>query len=273
MVFARLLNASHLTQQIGTMKPRKKSKIWQIPLYYLFGWFTRILLLAVFITCRVQEFGRDIAEDYQKKNPGKGLLVGTWHRGVMFLIYHFRHQQRVTMASSSKDGELAAQAAERHGWIVVRGSSSYRGFEALKELVRLFERGHSGGLVVDAPRGPAHVSKMGIITAARMTGLPIMPIMWSADRCWRLRSWDRTIIPKPFSRIVLVYSDTLLWVPKRASREEMETCRQRLDAALNRLMYQTDHCFSPSGVTDPRRIAVKNTSRISLANTAPKREK
>jgi hypothetical protein len=242
------------------MKPQKKRSTWQAPLYYLFGWLTRILLFALFVTCRVWEFGRDAAEDSLNKHPGKGLIVATWHRGVLFLAYHFRDQQRVTMASSSKDGELAAQAAERHGWIVVRGSSSYRGFEALQDLVRLFERGYSGGMVVDAPRGPALVSKSGIITAARMTGLPIVPIMWSADRCWRLRTWDRTIIPKPFSRIVLVYSDALIRVPKQASREELEGYRQQLDAELNRLMYQTDRCFSPSGVTDPRRIVMTDES-------------
>ena len=240
------------------MKPKKKRKTWQIPLYYLFGWLTRFLLLTIFITCRVKEFGRETAEDFLKKNPGKGLIVATWHRGVMFLVYHYRDQKRVTMASSSKDGELAAQAAERHGWIVVRGSSSYRGFEALKELVRLFEQGHSGGMVVDAPRGPAHVSKIGIITAARLTGLPIMPIMWSADRCWRLPSWDRTIIPKPFSRIVLAYNETFIRVPKQASRKELEVYRQQLDKELNRLMYQTDHCFSSSDITDPRRIATED---------------
>ena len=250
------------------MKPQKKRKTWQIPLYYLFGWFTRILLLAVFITCRVQEFGRETVDDFLKKHPGKGLIVASWHRGVMFLVYHYRDQKRVTMASSSKDGELAAQAAERHGWIVVRGSSSYRGFEALKELVRLFEKGYSGGMVVDAPRGPAHTAKIGIITAARLTGLPIMPIMWSADRCWRLRSWDRTIIPKPFSRIVLVYNDSFIWVPKQASRKELEGYRQQLDTELNRLMYQTDHCFSPSGVKDPRRIAITDKTVQSMSTTS-----
>jgi hypothetical protein len=111
-------------------------------------------------------------------------------------------------------------------------------------------------LVVDAPRGPAHVSKIGIITAARMTGLPILALMWSADRSWRINSWDRTIIPKPFSRIVLAYAENLISIPRRASRKEMETMRQLLDDTLNRLMYQTDHFFTTSGVADPRLIPV-----------------
>ena len=242
------------------MKLKKKIKPWQVPLYCLFGWMTRIVFLLLFSTCRVQEFGQEIGEAYQKENPGKGLLVATWHRGVMFLVHHYRNQKCVTMASSSKDGELAAQAAERHGWIVVRGSSSYRGFEALKELVHYFQKGHIGGLVVDAPRGPAHVSKIGIITAARMTGLPILTLMWNADRSWRLNSWDRTIIPKPFSRIVLAYAENLIWIPRGASREEMESMRQLLDDTLNRLMYQTDHFFTAAGVADPRLIAVPETT-------------
>jgi hypothetical protein len=114
--------------------------------------------------------------------------------------------------------------------------------------------------VVDAPRGPAHVSKIGIITAARMTGLPILALIWSADRSWRLNSWDRTIIPKPFSRIVLAYAEDFIWIPRRASREEMETMRQLLDDTLNRLMYQTDHFFTTAGVADPRLIAVPETT-------------
>jgi lysophospholipid acyltransferase (LPLAT)-like uncharacterized protein len=93
-----------------------------------------------------------------------------------------------------------------------------------------------------------------------MTGLPILTLMWSADRIWRLNSWDRTIIPKPFSRIVLSYADHLIWIPRRASREEMESMRQRLDDTLNRLMYQTDHFFTTAGVTDPRLIAVPEVS-------------
>ena len=242
--------------QPDPMKRQKKINPRHAPFYYLFGWTTRAATLLLFSTCRVQEFGREVMETYYRENPGKGLLAASWHRGVMYIVHHYRHRRVVTMASSSKDGELAAQAAERHGWIVVRGSSSYRGFEGLKELVRYGEKGHLAGLLVDAPHGPARVSKMGIITAARITGLPIMTMVWSAERCWRLNSWDNTIIPKPFSRIVMAHGDSLLRVPRRASREDMEAQRQLLDATLNRLTYQTDHFFTTPGVTDPRHIAV-----------------
>jgi lysophospholipid acyltransferase (LPLAT)-like uncharacterized protein len=219
---------------------------------------TRILFALLFCTCRVDVFGREIEEDYVKNNPGRGLLYASWHRGLMYFIYFYRNQNFVVMASASKDGELAAQATRRHGWLVVRGSSSYRGSEALREMVPYFKKGYRGGLVVDAPRGPANVSKIGIVVAARLSGLPIIPVMWSADRCWRLRNWDRTLIPKPFSRIVFLYADRFIEVPKDASREECELLRQQLDHALNALMYQVDHCFGSSGITDPRRVEVPN---------------
>jgi len=234
----------------------KKRKPWQRALYYTFGWFSRALFALLFSTCRVQVIGREIEKRYKKEHPGKGLLYASWHRGVMYLIYFYRFRNLVVMASASKDGELAAQAVRRHGWIVVRGSSSYRGHEALREMVPLFRKGHDGGLVVDAPTGPAHVSKIGIILAARMTGLPILPVMWSADRFWRIKDWDRTMIPKPFSRIILVYDQNLIHVPQKASRGECEQLRRHLDNVLNRMMFQTDHFYSTSEFDDPRDIPV-----------------
>jgi len=220
---------------------------------YLFGWATRLVFAMLFCTCREVAFGREITERYRRENPGKGLLYAAWHRGLMYLIYRYRNRGAVVMASASKDGDLAASATKRHGWVVVRGSSSYRGSEALREMLPHIEAGHIGGLVVDAPRGPAHVSKIGIIIASRRSGIPILPVMWAADRYWRIGSWDRTIIPKPFARIVFLYGDELIRVPADASREDCERYRQRLDDTLNRMMYQVDRFFS-AAVDDPREL-------------------
>ena len=120
----------------------------------------------------------------------------------------------------------------------------------------LVKKGYKGGLVADAPRGPRFVSKPGIIYLAKRTGLPIIPLIWSADRYWKLKSWDRTIIPKAFCRIVALYADSYIFVPVDASRQECEEYRRQLDCMLNRIMYQADHFFKTSGVTDPRQIEV-----------------
>jgi len=224
--------------------------------YWLFGWVGKIVASLMFLTCRVEVFGREIETNYLKTHGGKGLLYASWHRGLMFFVYFYRNLQFVVMASASKDGELAAQATKRFGWIPVRGSSTRRGSEALREMHVLFEKGHRGGLVVDAPTGPPYISKIGIIILAKRTNLPIVPVMWNADRSWRISSWDRTIIPKPFSRIVFLYGDRLIHIPKDASRETCDTLRKDLDERLRGLMFQTDHFFRRIEIKDPRKIAV-----------------
>jgi lysophospholipid acyltransferase (LPLAT)-like uncharacterized protein len=123
-------------------------------------------------------------------------------------------------------------------------------------MVGYVRKGYRGGIVVDAPTGPPYVSKIGIIVLAKRSGLPLVPVMWSADRYWRLKSWDRSIIPKPFSNVVFVQAERFLEVPEDASREDCERIRARLDDVLRRMMYQTDHFFEHPEIEDPREIPV-----------------
>jgi lysophospholipid acyltransferase (LPLAT)-like uncharacterized protein len=225
-------------------------------LFFLFGWVAKAVATLWLGTCRITEFGREIEANYLAEHPGKGLLYASWHRGLFFVIYWYRHQQLVSIASASEDGELAAQAAKRFGWIPVRGSSSRGGRQAYRQMEVLVSQGYKGGLVVDAPRGPRFISKLGIIYLAKRTGLPIIPVIWSADRYWKLQSWDRTIIPKPFARIVALFADHYILIPPDASREECERYRQKLDQALNRIMYQADNFHKTPGVSDPRQVHV-----------------
>ena len=230
--------------------------LWKRAAFYSFGWAAKVIASMWLGTCRITEFGREIEDRFSKEHPGRGLLYVSWHRGLFFVIYWYRNQNVVSIASASEDGELAAQAAKRFGWITTRGSSSRGGRQAFREMEALVRRGHKGGLVADAPQGPRFVSKLGIIYLAKRTGLPIIPLIWSADRCWTLKSWDRTIIPKPFSRIVALYADTPIQVPRDASRDTCRRFQQQLDQKLNRIMYQTDHFFKTPGITDPRHVDV-----------------
>jgi hypothetical protein len=232
--------------------------VWKRTLYLLFGWGAKALATLWLSTCRISEFGREIEAEYLKEHPRNGLLYASWHRGLFFVIYWYRNQNVVSIASASEDGELAAQAAKRFGWIPVRGSSSRGGRKAYRQMEALVRQGYKGGLVVDAPRGPRFVSKPGIIYLAKTTGLPIIPVIWSADRYWKLQSWDRTIIPKPFARIVALFADNYILVPPDASRQECEQCRRQLDEALNRIMYQADNFYKTPGINDPREVHVPN---------------
>jgi len=231
-------------------------KLWKRAAFWAFGWTAKAVASLWLSTCRITEFGREIEENYLMQNPDKGLLYASWHRGLFFVLYWYRNQNAVSIASASEDGELAAQAAKRFGWITARGSSSRGGRQAYRAMEDLVRQGHKGGLAADAPRGPRFVSKLGIIYLSKRTGIPIIPVIWSADRYWKLKSWDRTIIPKPFARIVALFADDYIRVPAEASRAACESYRRQLDDALNRIMYQADHYFENPLATDPRDIAV-----------------
>jgi len=237
---------------------KRKLSIWKRAGFYIFGWAARLVATIWLATSRITVFGRAIETRYLDANPGKGLLYASWHRGLFFVIYWYRNRNLVSIASASEDGELAAQAAKRFGWLTARGSSSRGGRQAFRVMEDYIRRGYSGGLVVDAPRGPRFVSKLGIIYLSKRTGVPIIPAIWSADRYWQLRSWDRTIIPKPFARIVVIFDDQLIQVPPDASRQDCEQFRQQLDDRLHRIMYQADNFYGISEVDDPRRIKVPN---------------
>jgi lysophospholipid acyltransferase (LPLAT)-like uncharacterized protein len=230
--------------------------VWERAGYYAFGWAARMLVSPWLASCRPMPFGTEIEERYFAENPGCGLLYATWHRGLIGCLYYYRNRSLAVMASASSDGELAAQAARRFGWVPVRGSSTRRGGIAVREMQSLVDRGHSAGIVVDAPTGPAHVSKPGIVYLSKLTGRPILPVMWSAERFRRVNSWDRTILPRPFTRLVGLFGDRLIQVPADADREACEIHRRELDAALNRLMYRVDRFFTTPGITDPRQIPV-----------------
>ena len=231
-------------------------KMWKRAAFWAFGWTAKAVASLWLSTCRISEFGREIEEKYVTQFPDRRLLYATWHRGLFFVFYWYRNQNAVSIASASDDGELAAQAAKRFGWITARGSSSRGDRQAYRAMENLVKQGYRCGLVADAPRGPRFVSKLGIIYLAKRTGIPIIPVIWSADRCWKLNSWDRAIIPKPFARLVAVFADDYIRVPADASREECESYREQLDEVLNHIMYQADHFFKDSGATDPRQIEV-----------------
>jgi lysophospholipid acyltransferase (LPLAT)-like uncharacterized protein len=122
-------------------------------------------------------------------------------------LFTSRHQGIVTMASRSKDGEIIARWLTRNGILPARGSTSKGGGTALLEMIEWVQAGHSAALTVDGPKGPPRVVQPGILQLARRTGAWILPASGASTRPWFLRSWDRYLVPKPFSRCVVAYGE------------------------------------------------------------------
>jgi len=115
----------------------------------------------------------------------------------------------------------------------------------MRGLLKALKSGHDVGLAPDGPRGPVGVVQKGVIALAQLSGVPIRPVAWSASRVWRARSWDRFIIPKPFSRGFVVWGPPVR-VPRAASEGELEILRQEVQ---NRLQIVTRTADNETGLS------------------------
>ncbi len=223
--------------------PKKMFK-WYDPftLYILFPILTFFMKMLLFSYRLVKVEGADIEEKALEKSGGKAVYC-SWHQRLVFHPWYLAKRNVTVMVSQSRDGEYAARLINSLGLGDVRGSSTRGGFGALKELTQKIRDGvTNGGMVVDGPLGPARVAKMGAVVLARDSKTPLMPIMWGADRCWVLNSWDRFIIPKPFARVVYFHSEPI-WVPLDATEEKLEECRKLLEDRLNNAAKWCDEQF------------------------------
>ncbi len=160
-----------------------------------------------------------------------GRIYCFWHSRLLALTYIFRNTGKTAVVSKSKDGRMAAGAARRWGHAIIFGSSSRGGSSAMRESVRLLERKQCLVITPDGPRGPRERVKAGVAQIAIATGAPVVPVDFSVNRCWRLRSWDRFIIPKPFARITVTLGEPL-HPPTVTTDEPTEAFRTTIETSL-----------------------------------------
>jgi lysophospholipid acyltransferase (LPLAT)-like uncharacterized protein len=146
----------------------------------------------------------------------KPVVIAFWHDRQFLFAYFLRRTflrrgfGLAAMSSHSRDGELGAKLGRLFGVRIVRGSSSRGGTRGLRELYRTVARsGCSPLLTPDGPRGPSHRFKTGGLVLAQAARVPIVPFTFAARRSWRLGSWDRLIVPKPFTRVLLAVGEPI----------------------------------------------------------------
>jgi len=156
-----------------------------------------------------------------------------WHQCVLPCTMYFRHALAFILISRSFDGELITRVLRMFGFGAVRGSSSRSGGEGLMGLKHVIEAGRTAIFTADGPRGPIYQTKLGPIKLAQLTGAPIGSFYLLPERAWTLNSWDRFLLPKPFTRICVSWAQ---WthVPRDLCPEQFEPKREELNAALER---------------------------------------
>src|SRR5262249_44086585 len=136
------------------------------------------------------------------------------------------------LISKHADGQLIAKLANHLGFGVVHGSSTRNGIEAVRQMLRLGQNAHLG-VTPDGPRGPRRQVQMGLIYLAAKTGLPIVPVGYAFHGAWRMNSWDRFAVPRPWSGVTCVTAEPVS-VPQRVDKKQLELYRQQVQDALTR---------------------------------------
>jgi hypothetical protein len=156
-----------------------------------------------------------------------------WHQCVLPCAFYYRGSGAVILVSQSFDGELITRILRMFGFDAVRGSSSRGGREGMLGLARVIETGHTAIFTADGPRGPIYRTKMGPIKLAQMTGAPIGAFHLEPKSAHTIRSWDRFLVPMPFTRICVSWAQWTL-VEADLPPEQAETKREELNAAIER---------------------------------------
>jgi lysophospholipid acyltransferase (LPLAT)-like uncharacterized protein len=182
-------------------------------------WLIRLLAL----TWRVRYVNAEVVNDLRARS--EQFIYILWHGQLLPLLWTHRNRQIAVIISEHRDGEIIARIAAALGFRLVRGSSSRGAARALLSASRELESGHDLAVTVDGPRGPAGVVAPGALVIAQRTGASMVPTAAATSRAWRLRSWDRFMIPKPFALVTVAYG-----TPIRIAADTPRDAADRVEA-------------------------------------------
>ncbi|MFQ5673527.1 MAG: lysophospholipid acyltransferase family protein [Nitrospinales bacterium] len=195
---------------------------------------TRILCAGFRLWCRTLRVHGKNRDAFLRDLPDSYILT-LWHSRIFYIFYHYRRRSDICLLiSPSKDGDLLAGVARLLGYSVIRGSSYKKPVSAARALIRVLRRGQRIIVVADGSRGPRHKAQAGSLQLAAITGAPIIPLAWNARNKIEFNSWDRFVLPLPFTRVTLNVGDPIQ-VPPGADDNVVQEKQAELETALNRL--------------------------------------
>lgn len=202
-----------------------------------------ILWLVIHLWCmtlRKKILNPELERELREK-PGRAIYT-FWHSRQFYIFYHFRglHKYHM-MVSPSKDGDLLANLGKWFGYKVVRGSSFKRTLPGTRECIDLLKNDLKVVLIADGSRGPYHQAQAGSVQMSRITGAPIYAMTYDAHPKLQFNSWDRYILPLPFSKVTLNYGPPITVAPDA----DKETIRQKQDELTGLLNQIAEACGPP----------------------------
>jgi lysophospholipid acyltransferase (LPLAT)-like uncharacterized protein len=218
--------------------------------YALLKPIVNFLFNLIWSTCRIVRIdGEEHVEQISATH--KPFIPCYWHQHHFFCTWYMRQLIKRGLKigfliSPSVDGEIPARLAQKWGGVVIRGSTTRTGAQAMRDMYNVVvKQGISPVSTSDGPTGPIHVFKIGDILLSQLTQAPLLPLAYAANRAWYLKSWDRFIIPKPFARIAITIGAPLT-VPKGLMAEDLEPYRLQMQNSLRELTEKAASLVHPA---------------------------
>jgi len=199
-------------------------------------WVIRLLSWNI----RIERINGQVQDDYLRK--GKPFIIAFWHGRLLMIPNAYRGKRAAALISLHQDGELISRTMEYFGFRSIRGSTTRGGFSAMREMLKASEEGYVIGITPDGPKGPRYRVQTGIIELAKRTGMAIIPVTFNASRKKIFRSWDRFLLPYPFSQGIFIWGEPL-HVPRQMDDNVFEKKRLLLERRLREITDRADLYF------------------------------
>lgn len=221
-----------------TTQPARSAKHRFLLLFAPF--FAAWLLRALGATWRIRFASPEDEESFRSRKPQVYYVF--FHGHLLTPCYTHRGRGITTLVSLHGDGELIARTAVKLGFRVARGSSTRAGAAGLKGMCDAAAKGGDVAMVTDGPRGPAGIVHPGVAALASISGIPALPIGFAYSGAWRMRSWDRFAVPKPFARVALAHGDPIP-VPKNLGEEAMTEYQEKIRLGVEQAMERAERAI------------------------------
>ena len=209
---------------------------------FLFNYIVPYLLFGLIYLWCLTLRSRNLNEEEENhfKNLSGPYILTLWHGRIFYLFYYLRrHPDYFLLISPSEDGDLLARLAKLMGYSVIRGSSYKKAVPAARSLIKVLRKNQRIIIIADGSRGPRCIAHPGSIQLSGITGAPIFPMTFGAKKKVVLNSWDRFVIPLPFTECALNFSSPIS-LPAKPSEQSIEEKRLELENALNQINEASD---------------------------------
>ncbi|MFC1857991.1 lysophospholipid acyltransferase family protein [Thermodesulfobacteriota bacterium] len=206
----------------------------------LVGILGKLIIDLLFCGTRIESVG------FEPVKPiifSRKFIFSLWHSRILLFSYLYKWWHGVALVSQHEDGEFVARVLQQQGHETIRGSTTKGGLRALAKMIKYMkEKSKPGTVIPDGPQGPRFKVQPGIITLAKKTGFPIIPISYSAKKAKVFLSWDRFMLPYPFTDCRVIYGNPV-YVPANSSRDEEKGWQRRLEEEMCRITHEVDRHF------------------------------